>query len=123
MMDDNALSNNAMKSLPSLAVVRGFKYDEICVRFVFCVKIKKKRRCSEIWSWYVLAGDREPDGDWKFWGLVSKNQTDFEEFRLSELRLIAESWNSELLLDTALEFTPLSQVLEELGFKWSNNDG
>ena len=122
-MDDTALSNNAIKSLPPLEIVKGFKYDEICVRLCFSVKIKTKHDASVLWSWYVLAGDREPDGDWKFWGLVSKKQTDFEEFRLSELRLIAESWNSELVWDTGIEFTPLSQVIEKLGFKWSNNDG
>ena len=119
----NALSNNAMESLPPPAAVIGLKYDEICVRFSFSVKIKPKYRSTAVWSWYVLAGDKESDGDWKFWGLVNKNQADFEEFRLGELQGIAESWNSELLLDTSLEFTPLSQVMGKLGLKWYNNDG
>ena len=122
-MDTTILSDNAMKSLPPLADVRGLKYSEICVRFSLSIKIKQKRYPSVVWSWYVLAGDKEPDGDWKFWGLVNKNQIDFEEFRLRELHGIAESWNSMLLLDTDLEFTPLSCVMEKLGLKWYNNDG
>ena len=115
--------NGSMKSLPPLAGVRGLKYDEICVRFSFSIVINRKGRPSAVWSWYVLAGDKEPDGDWKFWGLVSKDKTDFEEFRLGELRGIAESWNSELAPDADIEFTPLLQVMEKLGLKWYNNDG
>ena len=120
---DMTLTKDFMKSLPSLTGVRGLKYDETCVRFSFSIKIKRKRYPAVIWSWYVLAGDKEPDGDWKFWGLVNKNQTGFEEFRLGELQGIAGSWNSELFLDTDLEFTPLSQVMEKLGLKWYDNDG
>ena len=122
-MNGMILSNDAMKSLPPITGARGLKYDEICVRFSFSVKIKQKRYPSVVWSWYVLAGNKEPDGDWKFWGLVKKNQADFEEFRLAELQGIAESWNSELQLNTDLEFTPLSQIMEKLGLKWRNYDG
>ena len=117
------LTKDSMKSLPPLSGVRGLKYDEVCVRFSFSVKIKQKCHPSVMWSWYVLAGDKEPDGDWKFWGLANKYHPDFEEFRLGELQGIAESWNSELQLDTDLEFTPLSQVMEKLGLKWYDNDG
>ena len=121
-MDDTIQSNNAMKFLPSLANVKRLKYDEICVHFSFSIKIKPKSCPSVVWSWYVLAGDKRADGDWNFWGLVIKNQTDFEEFRLKELQGIAESWNSELLLDADLKFTPLCKVMEKLGLKWHNSD-
>ena len=123
MMDGITLADDAMKSLPPSSGVMGLKYDEICVRFSFSVTIKRKRSPSAVWSWYVLAGDKEPDGDWKFWGLVNKNQIDFGEFRLGELRGTAESWNSELQFDTELEFIPLSSVMEKLGLKWHNCDG
>jgi hypothetical protein len=122
-MNGMTQTGNVMESLPPMAGVRRLRYDETCVRFSFSIKIKQKRYPSVVWSWYVLAGDKEPDGDWKFWGLVNKNQPDFEEFRLGELQWIAESWNSELMLDTGLEFTPLSLVMEKLGLKWYNNDG
>jgi len=121
-MDDTTFSDNITKSLPPLSVVRGLMYDEICVHLCFSIIINQESYPSVVWSWYVLAGDKEPDGDWKFWGLVSKNQSDFEEFRLGKLRGIAESWNSKLLLEDDLEFTPLSKVMEKLGLRWYNND-
>jgi len=111
-----------IESLPPLAGVAGLKYDEICVHGSFSIEIKRKPHPSTVWSWYILAGDKEPDGDWRFWGLANKKQSDFEEFRLSELQGIAESWNSELLLDTDIAFTPLFQIMEKLGLKWYNND-
>ena len=111
-----------IKSLPPLANVRGLKYDEICVHFSFNILIKMKRYNPVVWSWYVLAGEKDSYEKWKFWGLIKKNRTDFDEFHLGELQAIAESWNSDLVLDTRPEFTPLSEVMEKLGLKWYSND-
>ena len=122
MMDAINRTDNALKSLPSLRSVRGLRYDETCVHFSFSIKINQKRCPSAIWSWYVVAGEKEPGGDWKFWGLTCKPQIDFGEFGLRELQMIAKSWNSELLFDADFELTPLSRVMEKLGVKWHNSD-
>jgi hypothetical protein len=125
-VEDAILSANVMKNLPPLAGVRRLKYDEICVHFSFNIEMNRgmnhKRRLPVVWSWYVLAGNKEPNGDWKFWGLADKECPDFEEFTLGELRGIAKSWNAELTLDAEIQFTLLSRVMEKLGLRWYDSD-
>lgn len=37
------------------------------------------------WTWYVVEGDLQPDGDWLFWGLVDGFEKEWGYFTLSDL--------------------------------------
>ena len=37
------------------------------------------------WTWYVAEGEKQPDGDWLFWGLVQGFELEYGYFRLSDL--------------------------------------
>jgi len=37
------------------------------------------------WSWYVIEGELQEDGDWRFFGLVKGFETELGYFHLSEL--------------------------------------
>jgi hypothetical protein len=37
------------------------------------------------WTWYVVEGEKQEDGDYLFWGLVEGQFTEFGYFTLSEL--------------------------------------
>ena len=37
------------------------------------------------WTWYVIEGERQEDGDWLFFGLVEGLETEYGYFLLSEL--------------------------------------
>lgn len=39
-------------------------------------------------TWYVLEGDKLPDGDWEFFGIVDIYEKEYGYFRLSELQSI-----------------------------------
>ena len=41
------------------------------------------------WTWYVLEGEKQKDGDWLFYGLVDGIEKEWGYFRLSELEGIA----------------------------------
>jgi len=38
------------------------------------------------WTWYVLEGDQQANGDWLFFGLVEGFETELGYFTLSELQ-------------------------------------
>lgn len=40
------------------------------------------------WTWYVLEGQKQEDGDWLFFGLVEGLETELGYFRLSDLQSI-----------------------------------
>lgn len=39
-------------------------------------------------TWIVLEGEKQPDGDWLFFGLVNIFETEYGYFRLSELEKV-----------------------------------
>jgi hypothetical protein len=43
------------------------------------------------WTWYVLEGEKQEDGDWLFYGLVDGMEKEWGYFRLSELESIANT--------------------------------
>lgn len=40
------------------------------------------------WTWYAIEGNRQPDGDWVFFGLVEGHERELGNFLLSELQSI-----------------------------------
>lgn len=38
------------------------------------------------WTWYVVEGNRQPNGDWSFFGLVDGHEKEWGYFTLSELQ-------------------------------------
>ena len=38
------------------------------------------------WTWYVAEGQKQPDGDWLFWGAVDGFEFEYGYFTLSELK-------------------------------------
>jgi len=38
------------------------------------------------WTWYVTEGEKQEDGDWRFFGLVEGHETELGYFMLSELQ-------------------------------------
>jgi DUF2958 family protein len=40
------------------------------------------------WTWYAVEGEKQPDGDWLFFGLVDGHEKEWGNFLLSELQSI-----------------------------------
>jgi hypothetical protein len=106
------------KSLPPLGSTRGLRYDEMCVHCRCSVEIKDNGGAPLTWSWYVLEGEAQPDGDWLLWGFVSAKEKNFEEFTLSHVEAVAESWESKMKFDSDVQPKILSQVMGKLGVRW-----
>jgi len=72
----NLLTAKIKKALPALDTVRvNPGVDFICKFFDPCGS----------WTWYVLEGEEQEDGDWLFYGLVDGFEKEWGYFRLSEL--------------------------------------
>lgn len=56
------------------------------------------------WTWYVLEGEQEDNGndegtDWLFFGLVEGHETELGYFRLSELESLVGPWGLKVERD------------------------
>ena len=40
------------------------------------------------WTWYVVEGEEQEDGDWTFFGLVEGSETEWGYFTLNELQSV-----------------------------------
>lgn len=56
------------------------------------------------WTWYVLEGERQPDGDWRFYGLVDGDSKELGYFCLSELEALRLPYG--LTIERDIHFTP-----------------
>ena len=55
------------------------------------------------WTWYVLEGEKQEDGDWLFYGLVDGLEKEWGYFRLSELESIATNSSLHAALQLGIE--------------------
>ena len=55
------------------------------------------------WTWYVLEGEKQEDGDWLFYGLVDGLETEWGYFRLSELESIATKSRTHRAIGLGIE--------------------
>ena len=120
-MIETFLPLTIQQCLPSLSSTRHLRYDEICVHAKYFMKIKENNTHST-WAWYLLEGEEQADGNWLFWGFADKREKNFEEFSLFELKGIAESWNTSLIVDSNFNKNSLSMVFEKIGVKWYPGD-
>jgi hypothetical protein len=109
------------KSLPPLYSTRGLRYDEICVHLKCSVEIENNSSAPRTWSWYVLEGQTQPDGNWLLWGFVSAKEKDFREFTLRHVEAVAESWRSKIKFDSDVQPKILSRIMENLGIRWHDS--
>ena len=55
------------------------------------------------WTWYVLEGEKQEDGDWLFYGLVDGMEKEWGYFRLSELESIATKSRTHRAIGLGIE--------------------
>ncbi len=60
------------------------------------------------WTWYVAEGQKEPDGDWLFWGAVDGFEFEHGYFTLSELEHAKDGCTGlqSLPIERDLHFSP-----------------
>jgi hypothetical protein len=68
------------KRLPKLGGVSSADWGEQSAKVPIIVKY-----FLPTWTWFVLEGNREPDGDFMFFGWVEGNANEFGYFRLSDV--------------------------------------
>ena len=56
------------------------------------------------WTWYVVEGEEQPDGDWLFFGLVAGFEKEWGYFRLSELEGVRGSHGFSLGIERDIHF-------------------
>ncbi|AQT70093.1 hypothetical protein STSP2_03295 [Anaerohalosphaera lusitana] len=61
------------------------------------------------WTWYVAEGERQPDGDWLFFGAVDGFDFEYGYFRLSDLQHAKDGLTGMMALpiERDLYFTPI----------------
>ena len=64
------------------------------------------------WTWFVLEGEKQPDGDWRFFGLVEGFETELGYFHLAEL--IAARGPLGLPIDRDTSFDSGQKTLEKV---------
>ncbi|MHB8125995.1 MAG: DUF2958 domain-containing protein [Desulfitobacteriaceae bacterium] len=57
------------------------------------------------WSWYVVEGERQEDGDYMFYGLVNGHEKEWGYFTLQELEAI--KWHGIPGIERDLYFDPV----------------
>ncbi len=66
------------------------------------------------WTWYVAEGQKQPDGDWLFWGAVNGFEFEYGYFTLRELQHAKDGCSGlqSLPIERDLHFnsTPLSEL-------------
>ena len=69
------------------------------------------------WTWYVIEGEKQEEGDWLFFGLVEGHETELGYFTLSELQSVKgpggltierDMYFTNMVLDTSV--TPAKVV-------------
>ena len=79
------MTQEVIKRLPPLGSQNGMKPEEVKIAVKFFAPWGS-------WTWYVIEGERTPDGDWEFFGLVRGSETELGYFRLSDLQSIRGSF-------------------------------
>jgi hypothetical protein len=51
------------------------------------------------WTWFVIEGEKEADGDWLFYGLVDGQEEELGSFRLSDLEGVRGPWGLKIERD------------------------
>jgi len=101
------LTQEIIKHLPNLNALDGLdnKEKNIAVKF-FCPWNR--------YTWYVLEGEKQEDGDWLFYGYVQGNHPDCDEFGyfvLSELQNLKGLWGLKVERDLHFKGT-MADVLK-----------
>ncbi len=65
------------------------------------------------WTWYVVEGEKQEDGDWRFFGLVDGFEREWGYFMLSELAAVKGRFGIGIERDRNFNKT-IGQVLEAL---------
>jgi hypothetical protein len=61
------------------------------------------------YTWYVVEGERQEDGDWLFFGLVQGDCPEWGYFSLSELESVRGAWGLGIERDLYFEPGPIRQ--------------
>ncbi len=62
------------------------------------------------WTWYVVEGNREPDGDWTFLGYVEGHDSEWGLFTLYELEHIRGPGGLRIERDIHFEPKPFKEI-------------
>ena len=62
------------------------------------------------WTWYVLEGEQDEDGDWLFFGRVKGHETELGYFQLSELESIRGPAGLGIERDLYFDPKPYSEI-------------
>lgn len=62
------------------------------------------------WTWYVLEGEEQEDGDWLFFGLVEGFEKEFGYFSLRELESSEKFGRQRIERDKYFDPVPLTEV-------------
>lgn len=62
------------------------------------------------WTWYVVEGQPEEDGEWRFFGFVVGLESEWGYFLLSELESVRGPWSLKIERDVMFEPAPFSEV-------------
>jgi hypothetical protein len=62
------------------------------------------------WTWYVLEGEKQEDGDWLFFGYVVGQEKELGYFTLNELASVRGRFNLKIERDMYFNPTPLADI-------------
>jgi len=100
------LTQEIKKTLPAIGSMSEVRDPKVVVKFF---------DPSGSWSWFVIEGEQQEDGDWLFYGLVHGFEKEFGYFSLSELETCKQDIHGlrGLPIERDLWFkpTPVSQFL------------
>ena len=62
------------------------------------------------WTWYVLEGEKQEDGDWRFFGYVVGQENELGYFMLNELAAVRGPYGLKIERDMYFKPTPLAVI-------------